>query len=122
MQRVAGPLKGMRMILPDPAGPTVKQWSARIPGVTDLASDIESVTKEAIGKGIEVRWYPFFAGTSWWIANKQREDAFFHVEIVAPYSGRDDRQSYRVQKRQDKAAFDRMVDIFETMWKESKLP
>jgi hypothetical protein len=105
-----------KLLLPDPDSESVKYLNTTLIPSPNLSEDIRQVIVSAKKKNIAVKLSPQFAGTSWWIGDRDGADPFIHIELVMPHLARPNRPSFRVYKTQDLAFYNRHCDAFDQLW------
>jgi hypothetical protein len=109
-----------KLILPNPNASSTRNFQKANKAGTDFCNMILTTTRVARERNIPIRWYPEFIGTSWWIADRDKESAFVHFELILPESTGRDRPSFRIYRWQDEDAYDEHCRIFDELWDASK--
>ncbi|MBI2832038.1 MAG: hypothetical protein HYX79_07260 [Chloroflexi bacterium] len=84
--------------------------------------DICVLTREAVAKGISVRWYTKMQSVIYTIFNPENNDAWLVAEEHRPNVPRDDRPRKILKKERNKAEFLSIVDKYESLWRLARTP
>ncbi len=90
--------------------------------VATMASVITNITKHALEKNIEVRWFDGPVCNNVIIANPKKDSAWMRVELIIPHGSPQVRPSFLLEKTLNNRLYDTFIDAFEKMWEASKLP
>lgn len=84
--------------------------------------DICALTREAVAKGISVRWYPKMQSVIYTIFDPERDAAWLVAEEHKPNVPRDDRPRKILKKPNNRAEFESIITKYETIWQTARTP
>ncbi len=87
-----------------------------------MASVIRNITKDAVEKNIEVRWFDGPVCNNLIIADPQKDRAWMRVELIIPHESPQSRPSFLVERDGNNRLYDTFASAFEKMWEASQLP
>lgn len=112
-----------RIVLTSPYSSALSELGKIRKGDVDtMASVIRNITKHAMEKNIEVRWFDGPVCNNVVIANPQKDGAWIRVELMIPHDSPQSRPSFRVEKGGNRGLYDTFASAFEKMWGASQLP
>lgn len=112
-----------RILLTHPASTALTELGKiRKRDVECMAGVIRNITRHAIEKNLEVRWFDGPVCNNVIIADPQKDGAWLRVELVVPHQCPQKRPSFVVEKHSTKELFETFALSFEKMWNASYEP
>lgn len=111
-----------RLILPNPDGNYLERYRTSYQSATDLGNSIREVTKEAIKKGIPIRWYDDFIGYSLMIGDPGMDHGWAQIEMAFPCMPKGDHPSVTIAKAAYPKIIANLARMFDRLWDNSKPP
>jgi len=112
-----------KLLLPNPKCNSLKNLEVTTNRDGALSDSIKSVSKSAISKGINTRWYSEFVGYSLLIVEPNKSSGWLRVEWVLPYSvEHKNRPSIKIKKIEQPKAFEHFLETFNNMWDNAEEP
>jgi len=124
MNKVTRPERYVKkLLLPRPDCNSLKNLEDTTSREGNFTPTIKTSTQIAIKNKIPVRWYPEFIGYSYYIANRNKDNGWVHVEYVLPHtSDHLKRPSMRINKKEYPKIFNYYVEAFDEMWSNAYTP
>ena len=82
-----------------------------------VGSDIRYATRRASALAKEVRWLKDFPGFTLLLVDADSKGAYAHLGVLLPDALPEDRIVFRVVRRRDREAFERLKQLFEDVWR-----
>lgn len=90
--------------------------------VNTMASVIRSITKHAMEKDLEVRWFDGLICNNVIVADPHKDRSWMRVELIIPHGSPQSRPSFLVVKDGNERLYHTFSSAFEKMWEASQLP
>ena len=112
-----------RILLTSPTSSALLELSKIRKGdVATMASVIRNISKHAIEKDIEVRWFDGPVCNNLIIADPRKDGAWMRVELIVPYESPQRRPSFMVEKDGNRGLYDTFASAFDQTWQAAEIP
>lgn len=82
----------------------------------DMQHNIKYISREALRRGVGIRWLSVLSADTFMIADSDKEDGWILCSLFAPFIDTDDRPMLIIERKRHEKIFNKLVQIYNATW------